>query len=66
MSDKAHSVITSASRTTHREYFQKHQGDMAAFNIDKNGKCPCLDANYFKGINMASPHKQSGHRGGSN
>lgn len=30
LSDKSHAVIGSAARTTHREYFQKSQGDMVA------------------------------------
>lgn len=38
--DKSHAVISSAGRTTEREYFKKNQGDLKAY---------CLDANYYKG-----------------
>lgn len=38
--DKSHAVISSAGRTTEREYFKKHQGNLKAY---------CLDANYYKG-----------------
>ena len=38
--DKSHAVISSAGRTTEREYFKKNQGNLKAY---------CLDANYYKG-----------------
>ena len=38
--NKSHAVISSAGRTTEREYFKKNQGDLKAY---------CLDANYYKG-----------------
>lgn len=41
--DKSHAVISSAGRTTEREFFQKHQGNLKAY---------CLDANYFKGSSL--------------
>ena len=37
---KSHAVISSAGRTTEREYFKKNQGNLKAY---------CLDANYYKG-----------------
>lgn len=41
--DKSHAVISSAGRTTEREYFKKNQGDLKAY---------CLDANYYKGTSL--------------
>lgn len=38
--NKSHAVISSAGRTTEREYFKKNQGNLKAY---------CLDANYYKG-----------------
>lgn len=38
--EKSHAVISSAGRTTEREYFKKNQGNLKAY---------CLDANYYKG-----------------
>ncbi|MFQ6704524.1 MAG: DNA cytosine methyltransferase [Alphaproteobacteria bacterium] len=38
--NKSHAVISSAGRTTEREYFKKNQGNLKAY---------CLDANYHKG-----------------
>lgn len=37
--NKSHAVISSAGRTTEREYFKKNQGNLKAY---------CLDANYYK------------------
>lgn len=38
--DKSHAIISSAGRTTEREYFKNNQGNLKAY---------CLDANYYKG-----------------
>mgnify|MGYP003298353973 CR=1 FL=1 len=47
--DKSHTIIGSQGRTTHREYFQKNQGQMAlAINDTDGDKSKCLRANYYK------------------
>jgi DNA-cytosine methyltransferase len=46
--DKSNAIIASIGRTTPREYFGKHQGQMVFVNRDK---AHCLDANYYKGGN---------------
>lgn len=48
--DKSHAVIGSIARTTHREYFQKAQGQMVAepVNVTSDGKTHTLKAQYYK------------------
>lgn len=48
--EKGRSVICSAGRTTHREYFQKHQGNMAfePVGVTSYGKAHTLKAQYYK------------------
>lgn len=46
--EKSNAIIASIGRTTPREYFAKHQGQMVF--VDRE-KAHCLDANYYKGSN---------------
>lgn len=46
--EKSNAIIASIGRTSPREYFQKHQGQMVFVDREKSH---CLDANYFKGMN---------------
>lgn len=48
--EKGRAVIGSAGRTTEREYFIKHQGNMCAepINICQDGKSHTIKAQYFK------------------
>jgi DNA-cytosine methyltransferase len=46
--EKSNAIIASIGRTTPREYFAKHQGQMVFVDRDK---IHCLDANYYKGSN---------------
>jgi DNA (cytosine-5)-methyltransferase 3A len=46
--EKSNAIIASIGRTTPREYFGRHQGQMVFVDRDKSH---CLDANYYKGIN---------------
>ena len=48
--DKSHAVIGSIARTTHREYFQKSQGQMVAepVNVTSDGKTHTIKAQYYK------------------
>lgn len=48
--EKGRAVIGSAGRTTEREYFMKHQGNMCAepINVCQDGKSHTIKAQYFK------------------
>lgn len=46
--EKSNAIIASIGRTTPREYFAKHQGQMVFVDREKSH---CLDANYYKGSN---------------
>ncbi len=54
--EKSHAILSSIGRTTLREYFKKHQGQMVGMikNLGQYkvhaDKANCLDANYFKGV----------------
>ncbi len=53
--DKAHAVLTSSARTTHREFFQKAQGDMAMRPVDtpiRVGDMPAKDGHVSGGQAM--------------
>lgn len=48
--DKSHAIIGSIARTTHREYFQRNQGQMVAepVNVTEDGKSRTIKAQYYK------------------
>lgn len=48
--EKGRAVIASIGRTTYREYFKKHQGNMSLepVNTTASGKAGCLRATYYK------------------
>lgn len=55
--DKAHAVLTSSARTTHREFFQKAQGDMAMRPVSSDspirvGDMPAKDGHVSGGQAM--------------